>query len=293
MRADTLEGLVLKLYGGFFYVKDRAGLVHECKLRGKIREQVLVGDNVYFTPTEEGQGIIEGIMPRINQLYRPKIANIEMVFIVMACDRPAPSLALLDRLLFLAFYQHIIPCIILNKCDLKEDHNAKRLREYYPSAGFNVVLTSVTQNIGIEQIQNIAAGRVAVLAGPSGSGKSSLINSLIGTNTRTGQISEKIGRGKHTTRHVELFALPSGGFLADTPGFTVLDLLGVESRELSDYYPDFKDHSTECRFINCLHYRESDCGVKRAVEAGQIADFRYQNYLVLLEEIMKHERCFR
>ncbi|WP_054694638.1 ribosome small subunit-dependent GTPase A [Syntrophomonas palmitatica] len=293
MKAETSEGLVLKLYGGFYYVKDQPGVLYECKLRGKIKDQILVGDRVLFTATEEGQGVIESIQPRLNQLYRPKIANVDMVFIVMAHDRPAPSLALLDRLLFLVLYHNIVPCIVLNKCDLKEDRNTVRLREYYPSAGFDLISTSVTQDIGIEKILDLAAGRTAVLAGPSGSGKSSLINRLLGVKTRTGEISEKIGRGKHTTRHVELFALPCGGLIADSPGFTILDLPGVESRELSDYYPDFQDHRTGCRFMDCLHHRENDCGVKRAVEAGQIADFRYQNYLVLLEEVMKNERCYR
>lgn len=290
---ETEEGLVIKLYGGFYYVQNAQGKVYECRLRGKLRQQVLGGDRVTITILEEGRGILEKILPRRNQLNRPRIANVDLALIVMANDRPAPSVALLDRLLFLAIFHQISPVIIINKCDLPEDPRASSLRSYYPKAGFAFLTTSVETSEGIDQLNRIIDRQVAVLAGPSGCGKSSLLNLLVSAKTRTGEVSEKIGRGRHTTRHVELFPISNGGFLADSPGFSVLDLPALDSRDLAGYYPDFLEFRADCRFDNCLHYKETECGVKRACEAGIIADFRYQNYVVMLEEVMKNERCYR
>ncbi|NLW91318.1 MAG: ribosome small subunit-dependent GTPase A [Syntrophomonadaceae bacterium] len=290
---ETKEGLIIKLCGGFYYVQDAQGKVYECRLRGKLRQQVLGGDRVKITVLEEGRGILENIQPRRNQLNRPRIANVDLALIVMANDRPAPSSALLDRLLFLALFHEISPVIILNKCDLPEDPRAASLRAYYPRAGFTFVSTSAETGEGIEALARLIDRRVAVLAGPSGCGKSSLLNLLVTAQTKTGEVSEKIGRGRHTTRHVELFPLLNGGFLADSPGFSVLDLPAVDSRDLAEYHPDFEAYREECRFDNCLHYKETDCGVKRACEAGVIAQFRYQNYLAMLEEVIKNERCYR
>jgi len=290
---EAQEGLVIKLFGGFYYVQNPQGVIYECRLRGKIHQQVLGGDKVYFTVLDEEQGILEGILPRHSQLYRPRIANVDLAIIVMANDRPAPSLALLDRLLFLAIYHQIKPIIVINKCDLTEDLKAKKLRSYYPQAGFDLIRTSVITSEGIAELMNVIGSRVAVLAGPSGCGKSSLLNQLVAASTRTGAVSEKIGRGRHTTRHVELFPLQGGGFLADSPGFSVLDLPSVDSRRLSDFFPDFEKYIAECRFQDCLHYKENECGVKHAYEAGIIADFRYQNYVAMLEEVIKNERCYR
>jgi len=293
MASENQEGLVIKLYGGFYYVQNSRGLVYECRLRGKLREPVLGGDRVTITVLEEGRGILESILPRRNQLYRPRIANVDLALIVMANDRPAPSVALLDRLLFLSFYHKISPVIVLNKCDLPEDSRAANLRSYYPAAGFQFLATSVETGEGIERLSEIIDNQVAVLAGPSGRGKSSLLNLLVAAHTKTGQVSEKIGRGRHTTRHVELFPLTGGGLLADSPGFSVLDLPQMDSRDLADYYPDFIEYTADCRFDDCLHYRENECGVKKAYAEGKIADFRYQNYVVMLEEVMKNERCYR
>jgi len=293
MVSETEEGLVIKLFGGFYYVQNLQGLVYECRLRGKLRQQVVGGDRVTITILEEGRGILESILPRRNQLNRPRIANVDLALIVMANDRPAPSVALLDRLLFLSLYHKICPVIVMNKCDLPEDPRAVNLRSYYPEAGFQYLATSVETCQGIDRLTEIIDNQVAVLAGPSGCGKSSLLNTLVAANTRTGQVSEKIGRGRHTTRHVELFPLADGGFLADSPGFSVLDLPPVDSRNLADYYPDFEEYTATCRFDDCLHYRETECGVKRACEDGKVADFRYQNYVAMLEEVMKNERCYR
>jgi ribosome biogenesis GTPase len=294
MTNGGVEGLVLKNYGGFYYVQDSNKDIYECKLRGKIKQAVLTGDKVLFTPLEQGRGILETVQPRRNELQRPRIANVDLLLIVMAHTQPAPSLVLLDRLLVNASYNELTPCIILNKMDLPEDDNASIITAYYPRKGFNLVKSSVRNNIGIFSIKEAIANRIAVLAGPSGTGKSSLLNLLVeGADIKTQDVSEKIGRGRHTTRHVELYPLSSGGWIADTPGFSVLDPPDMQSRELAYHFPEFYDLSNECRFGDCLHYGEKECAVKEAVKENIIAEFRYRNYLTLLEELIKNERCYR
>lgn len=294
MTGQEAVGLVFKNYSGFYYVQAVEGQVYECKIRGKLKETVVSGDWVTFTPLDSGRGIIESIQERKNLLYRPKIANVTMVLIVMAADRPAPSLALLDRLLLLAALQKIEPCILLNKCDLEPDAKANLIMDYYPQAGFKVLSISAKQQLNLEAVRDLLQGQIAVLAGPSGVGKTSLINTLTyGLNLKTQEVSRKIGRGRHTTRHVELFPIDKQGWIADTPGFSVLDLPAMKSTELADYYPDFSVFREECRFTDCLHFREKECGVKNALENGKIPDFRYNNYIQLLEEVMEKEKCYR
>lgn len=294
MTNGGVEGLVLKNYGGFYYVQDSSHDIYECKLRGKIKQAVLTGDKVLFTPLEQGRGILETIQPRRNELQRPRIANVDLLLTIMAHNQPAPSLALLDRLLVNASYKELTPYIILNKMDLPEDDNSSIITSYYPRMGFNLIKSSVRNNIGIDSIKEAISNRIAVLAGPSGTGKSSLLNLLIeGAGIKTQDVSRKIGRGRHTTRHVELYPLSSGGWIADTPGFSVLDPPDMESRYLASLFPEFYDFSNECRFNDCLHYGEKDCAVKEAVKDKVIAEFRYNNYVIMLEELIKNERCYR
>ena len=294
MTNGGVEGLVLKNYGGFYYVQDAKLDIYECKLRGKIKQAVLTGDKVLFTPLEHGRGILETISPRRNELQRPRIANADLLLIIMAHNQPAPSLALLDRLLVNASYKELTPYIILNKMDLPEDDNSSIITSYYPRKGFNLIKSSVRNNIGIDSIKEAISNRIAVLAGPSGTGKSSLLNLLVeGAGIKTQDVSKKIGRGRHTTRHVELYPLSNGGWIADTPGFSVLDPPDMESRDLASHFPEFYDFSNECRFNDCLHYGEKDCAVKEAVKDKVIAEFRYSNYIIMLEELIKNERCYR
>jgi len=294
MTNGGVEGLVLKNYGGFYYVQDSNKDIYECKLRGKIKQAVLTGDKVLFTPLEHGRGILETISPRRNELQRPRIANADLLLIIMAHNQPAPSLALLDRLLVNASYKELTPYIILNKMDLPEDDNSSIITSYYPRKGFNLIKSSVRNNIGIDSIKEAISNRIAVLAGPSGTGKSSLLNLLVeGAGIKTQDVSKKIGRGRHTTRHVELYPLSNGGWIADTPGFSVLDPPDMESRDLASHFPEFYDFSNECRFNDCLHYGEKDCAVKEAVKDKVIAEFRYSNYIIMLEELIKNERCYR
>ncbi|MEQ8199869.1 MAG: ribosome small subunit-dependent GTPase A [Syntrophomonadaceae bacterium] len=292
MIPEQLEGLVIKNYSGFYYVQDDTGTVHACKVRGKVREKLLSGDRVVFTPLELGQGVLERVLPRKNELSRPRVANISRVLIVMAYNQPRPDLSLLDRLLFLAEYNRIVPYIILNKCDLEGHESVEEILRYYPRV-YKVIRTSARQDIGIGELAEAIAGEIAVFAGPSGVGKSRLLQRLTGQSAvRTGSVSAKIGRGKHTTRHVELYPLPQGGWIVDTPGFSVLDLPAIRREELTRYFPDFTVYSEACRFGDCIHYRERDCGVKTALENNQVLPSRYKNYLAMLAEIIDKETIY-
>lgn len=294
MPQNRVEGLVLKKYSGFYYVQDQNKILYQCRLRGKIKDLVTTGDRVLISVLEAGTGILEEVLPRNSELYRPRIANASLLLIVLACSQPAPSTILLDRLLVLAHYHNLGTCLVLNKCDLPRDASASLISDYYPRAGFTVIFTSAWDQTGMDRLRAAMQGEIAVFTGPSGVGKSTLLNELVGSEEiPTGEVSRKIGRGRHTTRHVELHPLESGGWLADTPGFSVLDLPAMSSRDLSRFYPDFHHSGERCRFADCLHFREMDCGVKDAVDQGEIAAFRYQNYLHILSEIMEKERCYK
>ncbi|HNX29013.1 MAG TPA: ribosome small subunit-dependent GTPase A [Syntrophomonadaceae bacterium] len=287
------QGMVIKNYSGFYYVKDESGDIFACKPRGKLKTWVLSGDQVNFTPLNNNQGVLEDILPRKNEMTRPKIANVDIVLIVMAHDKPAPNLLLLDRLLLLVYYNRITPYIILNKADLPKSQKAECL-DYYRQAGFNFISASVKTGLGIDKVAEAVKDKIAVLAGPSGAGKSSMLVKLTGReNIKTQEVSNKIGRGKHTTRHVELYLLSGGGMIADTPGFSVLDLPPVKSQELSQFYPDFGSKLEICQFNDCMHKKEVICGIRQAVGDGEIAASRYENYLAILEEIIENERCYR
>ncbi len=294
MAAHQLNSTIIKKISGFYYVQDDKGSIYESKLRGKLKQEVLTGDRVLITVLDHKQGIIEQVLPRDNQLYRPKIANVTMVLIVMALDRPAPSLMLLDRLLFLSYYNGLQPIIILNKCDIPESLAAGLIKDYYPRAGFQFLLSSAKTGCGIEEIKAAVEGQIAVMAGPSGSGKSTLLNTLGGDlQLRTQEVSSRIGRGKHTTRHVELFPLPTGGLIADTPGFSIVDMPKMSRNEVASLFPDFESSTQLCEFRNCIHHKERLCGVKQAVEADHIPAFRYYNYITMLEEVISHERSYK
>lgn len=288
------EGIVVKAYGGHYYVFTD-GATSDCHLRGRFRrekEAVLVGDRVFWRPVGPDRGVIEEISPRRTVLWRPPVANVNRVLIIFAVKEPAPSTFLMDRLLIQAEHAGVEPAICLNKVDLGAE-GVREMVEAYGRAGYTVLCTSATEGSGLDDLRALLQRGITVLAGPSGVGKSSLLNALIpGLNLKTGEVSRKVGRGRHTTRHVELLPLPGGGLVADTPGFSTLYLPDMKREELGEYYPELAARRGECRFSLCLHFQEPDCAVKKAVLAGEIPSFRYENYLQLLHEVMEQERRY-
>ncbi|MDR1617305.1 MAG: ribosome small subunit-dependent GTPase A [Syntrophomonadaceae bacterium] len=293
MQGDKVVGTILKKYSSFYYVQDENNQVYECRLRGRIKTLATSGDRVEITLIRPGAGVLERILPRKNQLYRPRIANVGLMIIVFACDKPSPNILLLDRLLLLTYSVPLKCCIVLNKGDLEPSKSASQIKDYYGANGFELIITSGLTGAGIGELSQLMKGQISVFTGPSGVGKSTLINKLIPDRKeklKTQAISEKIGRGRHTTRHVELFSLPNGGWVADTPGFSNLDLPKMKSKDLSGLYRDFEYYRQECQFADCCHDKEKNCSVKEAVTEGKIAYFRYENYLSLLNELRESEK---
>lgn len=289
-----LKGILLKGYAGFYYVyaQDR---VWECSLRGRFRvkkQDFLPGDKVTVLPGKGNQATIEKVEERKNSLIRPPVANIDQVLIVFAMLSPQPDLNLLDRLLVQASWVGIDMHIVFTKSDLLVSNEVDVPLEYYRNIGYNVLEVSNKTGQGIDKVAEIIKDRISVLAGPSGVGKSSLLNSLNpDMSLKTGEVSTKLGRGKHTTRHVELLRI-CGGLVADTPGFSSLHMPSLRREDLQYYFPEFEDFRGECRFNSCLHNQEPDCAIKTAVDSGEILFSRYDNYLQFLKEVIENERRY-
>lgn len=286
-----MQGKIIKGIAGFYYVHARNGIVYECKAKGIFRKEnikPLVGDDVELEMIDEEHkiGNIQKILPRKSKLIRPAVANIDQALIIFAIVKPNPNFNLLDRFLIQMTKQGL-PCIIcFNKSDIATRQEQESLRKAYETCGFQVLFISVAKQEGIDQVERLLKGKTTTVAGPSGVGKSSLINCLYpDAEMETGQISEKIDRGKHTTRHSQLFALGEDTFILDTPGFSSLDLFDVEKEQLKDYYPEFAAYEEQCRFRGCVHVSEPDCGVKKALAEGKISQVRYENYTLLYEEL--------
>lgn len=289
------EGILLKRYGGFYFVKSE-GLLWECTLRGKFRnlkQDFFPGDKVLINTFNDHKGVIEGVLPRINLLRRPPVANVEQVLVVFAFFAPDPDFLLLDRLLIMAHHEKVHPVICFTKADTVDQNTISETIKGYQKAGYQTVVTSSKNGLGIKEVRFLLKNRISVFAGPSGAGKSSLLNALQpGLRLKTGDVSEKIGRGRHTTRHVELLELEFAGLVADTPGFSSLDLPDITKEELQNYYPEISKNAGCCRFISCLHNLEPDCSVKEALVANEIDYERYRRYLILLQEVMEKERRY-
>ena len=290
-----MVGKIIKGIGGFYYVAAEDGQIYECKARGAFRKEgvrPLVGDDcgISVQDAEARLGTVDRILPRRNQLIRPAVANTDQAIVIFAASKPEPSEGLIDRYLVGMTYADMPVRVVINKID-QEMERAEELRELYEAAGYSVFLTSAKRGDGLPELRKELEGKTSVLSGPSGVGKSSLMNALFpGFSAETGAISEKIGRGRHTTRHTELMVAGTGTYLLDTPGFTSVDLperLTEESLPLC--FPEFEPYLGTCRFSSCLHITEPDCRVRLAVENGQIRRSRYESYKNFME-ILKIRR---
>lgn len=284
-----MQGLIRKGIGGFYYV-DTGDNVYASKARGLFRKKgqtPLVGDRVEIEVTHEAdkEAYITAILPRKNTLIRPPVANLERLFIVAALHNPPPSTLMIDKMIAICEKKGIDPVVVLNKADLGED---RALREIYQRAGFEVVTTSAAQNSGLDELRRLIKGKLCAFAGHSGVGKSSLLNLLAPQAlAQVGGLSARLERGRHTTRHVEIFTC-AGGYLADTPGFGDISIERFEpvyKEELFDCFREFAPCFGKCRFSGCLHDKEPGCAVKQAVEEGRIAPSRYESYRSMLYDV--------
>lgn len=291
-----MQGKIIKGIAGFYYIYAEDGNVYECKAKGIFRKdnfKPLVGDNVEITVLneEEKEGSVTSILPRHNSLIRPAVANVDQAFLIFAMENPKPNFLLLDRFLIMMKQQEIPAVICFNKKDVGEKEEMEKLYEIYTGCGYRVVLSSTYEGEGMDEIHEILKGKTTVVAGPSGVGKSSITNCMQGeVQMETGEISKKLKRGKHTTRHSQVIPVEKNTFLVDTPGFSSLYLTDMKEEELRDYFPEFVMYEPQCRFQGCMHIHEPGCAVKKALSEGKISQQRYDNYLALYEELKEKRR---
>lgn len=283
-----MEGMILKALSGFYYVDDGTGTLTACRGRGKLRHEKLtplVGDRVSFTPLDNGQGALDAILPRKNEFYRPAVANIDQLVIIAAQATPVTDPFLIDRVIAIAEGRGCESIVCINKCDLAPGEDLARI---YEKAGFPTLRVSAETGEGVDRLRELIAGKVSAFTGNSGVGKSSILNALEpGIALKTGGVSEKLGRGRHTTRHVELFRLSCGGIVADTPGFSSFDVDKMElcrKEELAGRFREFAPYVDQCRFQDCAHVKEKGCAVLAAVKADEIAKSRHESYVRLYEQ---------
>lgn len=288
------SGIITKGIGGFYYVSSQ-NVIFECKARGIFRKNdlsPLIGDRVIFSVIdgEHRKGSIDQILERSSELVRPAVANVDQLLAVVSARSPEPDLLLLDKLLVTAEKKGISSVICINKIDLDVENGRAEIFDAYTNAGYNVIETCFKEeNDDIEKIKSVLKGRITVFSGQSGVGKSTLLNRLMKASImKTGAISDKIERGRHTTRHAELIKLDDDGFVVDTPGFSSFEISGIKFYELQYLFPEFGKYLGECRFSDCSHINQPDCSVKKAVEAGMISEGRYLRYIELYN-LLKHE----
>ena len=284
---SELQGRVLKNYNGYYYVsvEDK---IYTCKVKGKMKQNrfsLATGDMVSFQMGEKDEGMIKKVLPRKNFLLRPTIANLDLLVVTFACASPDFSYLLADKLFALAELAKIPAILVLNKKDIAPDGLIDEVKATYEKIGYEVFAISADNDEGIEPLREKLRGKICAFGGPSGVGKSSTINAIDSTvDLRTGEVSEKIGRGKHTTRYAQLLPFDEG-YIADTPGFGNLLFEDFDEKNLVDCFKEFAEFEDGCKFCPCNHTHEPVCSVKEAVASGEIAQSRYQSYLDILQEI--------
>lgn len=294
-----MQGKIMKGVGGFYYVRPHHNIndiLYECKAKGIFRSKNIkpsVGDDVEIDITDEEAltGNITAVHERKNTLIRPAVTNVDQAVIIFALSEPEPNFNLLDRFLIMMAMQGVLTRICLNKCDLKDEEYTGKIKNIYEKAGYDVIICSAYNMLGIDKLKEIMDNKTTVLAGPSGVGKSSILNSLKPeAEAKTGKLSKKIKRGKHTTRHSELICIKKDTYIMDTPGFSSLYISDMEEAELKEYYGEFSAYSPDCRYNGCLHINEPKCKVKLALENGCISRLRYDNYIQLYNEIKNRRK---
>ena len=290
---EEQQGRLLQVIGGFYYV-EAADTVYECKARGVLRREgvsPVAGDEVVVTVSDDGKGVLETVLPRRNVLVRPPVANLDCLAIVVSLAQPRPHFLLVDKMIALAEHHGIEPIVVVTKTDLDAEPFPQ---EVYRKAGFSVFSATVADPSGVLPLKEFLRGKLTAFTGNSGVGKSTLLNMLDPSLMReTGEISQKLGRGRHTTRSAVLIPLSDGGYWVDTPGFSSLDTERVavlDKEEVGNCFREFDDYALHCRFTGCSHVSEPDCAVRAAVEQGTIASSRYESYVAMYKEAEKRKQ---
>ena len=287
-----MQGKIIGNISNTYKIKTE-NKVYESFARGKFKKDEitpLVGDNVEITITDEekNMAVIEKILPRKNELKRPKISNIDQIVFIISTKHPKPDLLMLDKQLAYVENLKIEPIIVINKMDLEE--NYKEIKELYSKIGYKVIITSAKQKMGIEDLKKELQNKISVFSGNSGVGKSSIINVLFGIEkTQEGEVSKKNKKGKNTTTDTKLYQLSENTYIADTPGFASFEITEIERAQLDKCFREFKNEIQNCEFVGCTHIKEQNCGIKKAMEEGKISKQRYERYCKIYEELKEKE----
>jgi len=291
-----MKGTIVKAISSFYYV-EIGDKIYECRTKGSFKHkniELAVGDKVEISVSDEAnaKGMIVDSVKRKNFMQRPPIANVTQAILVFSIKSPDPNLSLIDRFMVTAQAQDVEIVICLNKIDLDTDNMVEQIRENYRNTGYPVVPICAQTGDNIDALKQYLQGNITIVAGPSGAGKSTLINKLVeNVKLKTGEVSAKIGRGRHTTRYIELLKIDKNSFIADSPGFSSINLDKVEERDLKEYFTDFHEYDVDCKFGNkCIHENEPGCMVKNAVEKKLLPEKRYQSYIQLLNEIREQNK---